>query len=233
VLKGNNGLGGGITEIRVYFGSNVYSATNAAYGMDFELHPGFVINPQGFGPHDLAVLKLDRHITDVTPVELFSGTLTTGMELSMAGFGLPGINSTGYQALDGFKRAGSNVLEGFSVIGPSAFGDSNFVFSNFDDFGNMPLEWHGTAGDSGGGWFTSDGSLAAITSFVTGPQTPGNFLDRSTAAVNLADYHPWINETIGVMAVPEPSSFALAGSAALAMGIYCLRRKQRSGARTR
>lgn len=230
VLRGNNGLGGGITEIRVYFGSNIYSSTVGAYGMDFELHPGFVLNGQGFGNNDLAVLKLDRHITDITPAELYTGTLITGMELSMAGFGLPGINSTGYQAFDGFERAGTNRISGFGGSGAYGVWDSNFVFSDLSGPFSSPtaLEWHGSPSDSGGGWFTSDGSLAAISTFVTGPQTPGNFLGASTGATRLDNYHPWINDRIAVMAVPEPSSFLLAGSAALMTGLYCWRKKKQS-----
>lgn len=229
VLKGNNGFGGGITQINVYFGSNVYSATNGAYGTDFVIHPDFVLNGQGFGNNDLAVLQLDRQITDITPASLFEGTLTGGMELSMAGFGLPGINSSGYQAFDGYERAGTNTINGFGGYGPeySTF-DSNFVFSRFSDLNGTPLEWQGTPGDSGGGWFATDGSLAAVNSFVTGLQIPGAFSGNSTGALNLEGYRPWLNETISVMTVPEPSSLILAGSAALIAGIYCWRKRKQS-----
>jgi len=232
VLDGDDGMGGGITEIRFYLGDYVYEFDQFSYGGSFVRHPDYVPNGLGYGNNDLAVVRLQTPIVGVTPFELYDGELTNGMTLSMVGFGNPGTDALGQLAFDGYLRAGTNVLTGQGSDGsPQYFSyDSSFVFARFNGpfTGALPLEWMGSRGDSGGAWVTSDGMLAAISAFTTGPMLPGTFEGNSTGGLELADYHPWLGSTLTHMAVvPEPTSFVLGGFGGLVLGATILLRRKR------
>jgi len=232
LFDGLDGIGGGITEVRFYLGANVFSFDQAVYGQSWTSHPEYSPNGLLYGDHDLAVLHLADPIVGIAPVDIFSGELTAGTNLSMVGYGRPGTFTTAMGAFDGHKRAGTNAVSGFGEDGSSSYStyDDGFVFARVDGpfSGQMPLEWIGSPGDSGGGWFAPDGSLAAVSSFYTGTLTPGLIVNSSAGAVNLSDYQPWLNSTIAVMTVPEPSSLLLASAGTAIVVLQAIRKRKRA-----
>ncbi len=186
-------------------------------------------NGLGYGNNDLAVFKLTTPIVGIDPVQLYDGTLTNGMTLSMVGAGTPGTNATGELPWDGYMRAGTNALSGrggqeaaYSIY------DSHFICARFDGPFTNPtsLEWITSRGDSGGAWVL-DGRLVAVNSFNAGPQMPGLYVGSSSAAVDLSFYRPWLETTLtNLFTVPEPSSLVLGGSGALVMLTITVRRRR-------
>lgn len=208
VLAGDDGVGGGIDEVRFYTGPSVAGYTGFAYADHWSLHPQYVPNGLDYGDFDLAIVSLKTRIVGLAPAPLYTGSLSVGMQISAVGFGVPGTNVTGQTVTDQVLRAGTNVISGFGGDGSPLYSTDhpNFSFVRFADFasGITALEWQGSPGDSGGGWFVGN-ELAAVNSFIYGPISPGSVIGNSTGAVQIGLFQTWIND-MAATSVPEPSS---------------------------
>lgn len=157
----------------------------------------------GFGD-DIGLIRLKNPISDITPATRFFGDDAVDVEFLASGYGNPGVFPN-EGSFDGIRRSGRNTIDSFGAsFGVSSVEEQYFV-ADFDRFASgspLPLEWQGTGGDSGGGWFINvNGSyqLAGITH--------GRLLNnRNTFAIRTSLYNDWIDETIRVNSVPEPSS---------------------------
>jgi len=113
------------------------------------------------GANDLAFLKLATPVTGITPIGLYTGTLSTGQEVTAIGHGVPGSPATGLLPYDGIERGMVNQI-GSSADLHNFFPDASpeMVMTQFvpdNQFGNY--EYFGgsvSPGDDGGGLMVLD-----------------------------------------------------------------------------
>ena len=167
-----------------------------------------------FAGYDFGLMHLTSSVSGIPPAELYAGSSEAGQIGTFVGLGFKGTGLTGYQTIDGLKRAFQDYID-------QDFGTPSVVLgSYFDNPHTSPdalaLEGCVAFGDSGGGVFLTVGSqsyLAGVISFVASTNGPanssyGNFsgYDRVSSAFS------WIESTI-----PEPSvgAFSVVGGIAL------------------
>lgn len=214
VLAGDDGMGGGIDEVRFYTGPSVAGYTGFAYANAWYLHPDYQpsgITGSNFGDFDIAVVSLRTSIPGLDPAPLYVGPLSVGMEISAAGYGVAGTNATGEVDYELILRAGTNVISGFGGDGSASYSTlhPNFTMVRFDSgpFSSQTVyEWQSSHGDSGGGWFVGN-ALAAVDSFIYRQNSPGFVVGNSSGAVQVSLFSNWLNDMAST-SVPEPSSFA-------------------------
>jgi hypothetical protein len=208
-------------------GSGTFTLNGVAYASSqVIMNPGW--NGDPFHGYDFGLVHLSSPVSSVAPVTLYPGSSELGQVGTYAGYGFTGTGLTGYNNVDGLKRACQDMING-------DFGNPSLVYGS--DFANprtatgsgfgssipLPLQGCVAYGDSGGGVFIADGSqvyLAGVISFVATTQgnansSYGNFsgFGRISAAL------PWISSTI-----PEPSAFTLL--TATGLGLLCARRRR-------
>ncbi|MEM8679442.1 MAG: trypsin-like serine protease, partial [Planctomycetota bacterium] len=152
-------------------------------------HPEYSNTSDVTSGHDLALMRLDAPILDVTPVRMYrllSGELTrtaTVVGYGRFGTGLSGDNMGGTAV----RRAGQNVMD---IYGSFVGASNQIVLTDFDNPNDpsdnsigagsaTPLDFENGISlyDSGSGWFVEiDGRthLAAVTSFRTATTADGN-----------------------------------------------------------
>jgi len=225
----------GLTAAHVmepYSGATVTSAT-ASFGAtlinplltvsidSWQVYPGYTYDTPVAHGVDLALVHFSSPVTDITPAQLYGGSLESVFVSVFAGYGKPGTAGNGIGIWDHVRRAGQNTIG--DAYWPYA--DSQYMISMLDEAaygGSQPIEWMGSPGDSGGASFLLDNgqlTLVGINSFVI---RQGNYdIGSGTGTLNitLPDYRDWI-----VSQVPEPSSAVLLGGGFLLMLGCCLLR---------
>jgi hypothetical protein len=151
----------------------------------FQIHEDFDEKKMGY--YDIAILKLDEPIIlDFYP-SLYKQNNELDKICSIAGYGLSGILSRGYdlKKSDGKKRAGSNIIRQVS--------EQLIICSTLDK--TTELEFLICPGDSGGGLFI-DQQLAGINSFVMAmdKKTNSNYGDES-GHTRISFFIDWIERT--------------------------------------
>jgi len=168
-------------------------------GYDDRLEPG-----KG---DDIGLVRLVDPILHVAPAVRWRGddSQLIGETFYAAGYGAPGVWPN-QQTNDGVFRAGENLID--TMGGVSGIVEDHFFVADLDlaAFDNpLAMEWNGSPGDSGGGWFmdTNDQmQLIALNNFVRG-------LNDVTGGIRLTQYNDWID--LHVNSVPEPSSMLIFG----------------------
>ena len=74
------------------------------------IHPNWTGN--AFNGYDLALVRLNTPVGDVTPAALYTGESEFGQLATYVGYGFTGTGLTGWQTLDNQKRAFQNVIDG-------------------------------------------------------------------------------------------------------------------------
>lgn len=131
---------------------------------------------------DLAVLKLATAVPDGVPIyRLYAGPLTTGITITLAGYGSSGNGNVGVTvgSNSGIKRVGTNVVDALQATVDNSGLTSRFYLYDFDGpSGNGPLggptlgnstETLVAEGDSGSPAFVRSGNslqLFGINNFV-------------------------------------------------------------------
>jgi secreted trypsin-like serine protease len=121
------------------------------------LHPQYQ-NGKELEGVDLALLQLDREVTDARPARLNRETNEQGMVVNLLGWGYTGNGLSGRRANDGKMRRAENQID-------SADRWLQLVFNDPRQKGSTALELEGVAGlgDSGGPAFTEvDGELLLL-----------------------------------------------------------------------
>lgn len=85
------------------------------------IHPGWEENSRP----DLALLKLDRAVNSVEPIELYRKQDEVGKEVIVAGIGDFGTGKTGVEGNPGTMRAATNLVDGSTE-------DKNYLYWEFD-----------------------------------------------------------------------------------------------------
>jgi hypothetical protein len=218
VLQVNNNPVSVYQQYRAGFIDNFFNGPGEnRYSSTVYVHPDYddVLD----GP-DLALLHFETAFT-LHPVELYEGSHIVGAAYDIAGFGRPGTPATGLQSTDGRRRAGTNLLT--DIDSPDGYMRARFLSPAEQGF--MQLGMLGTPGDSGGGWFvTADGEkrLAGSTSDWDGFAGYGG---RTYATYFTPEILDWIESTMGLHSVPEPSSITLSLCALLAFSKPRYRRR--------
>lgn len=181
--------------------------------------------------YDFGLVHLSSPAVDVAPAELYSGSSDSGQVATFVGLGFSGTGLTGYQSLDGQKRAFQNVIDGDfgnpSVLLGCDFDNPVSAADNaFGDATPLSLEGSVAPGDSGGGVFLTVGSrsyLAGVISFVAASDgnANGDYGDVSGFG-RISAIMPWITTTI-----PEPSVSMLLLASGLALLVGCRRKGTR------
>ena len=160
---------------------------------EIHLYPGSV---------DLALIRLETPVTEVTPMTLFSGDLQKGDLTYQVGFGIPARPSTGYLPDDFLKRGSTNLVSSFATA------TAGVAFTAFRDSGSPtfhPLGGGVTPGDSGGALaidVNGEMQLAGVISFELGAPNYGYL----SGSVQITPEMAWITSITGI---PEPSSILL------------------------
>jgi hypothetical protein len=183
----------------------------------------FVALPWPYGADltlDIALAHLDRPVSHVSPVPLYTGNDELGMLATIVGYGIPGDGWRGAPTggSQAHKRAAQNIIDAIGhydgrQVDIDAAG--TLMFYDFDNpanvkeaqnwFGgsNIPLALEGmmTAGDSGGGVFvdTPQGrQLIGISSGVFPGHTAGSSHTYGiiSRTVRVSSYIDWIHRTI-------------------------------------
>jgi hypothetical protein len=155
---------------------------------------------------DLALVKLTGDVGDThDAATLYTGSEEVGSLGVSVGYGLTGTGRSGYDpASSTEKRAGTNVIDG--VYGDdvliSDFDSGRFWDNSLGSSNPTALEYLIAPGDSGGGLFIydptlADWTLAGINSFGYGPdgQADSDFGDLS-GQVRVSSYDDWIADTM-------------------------------------
>jgi hypothetical protein len=125
--------------------------------------------------------------------------------------GIGGSAYTGYNWSTPYaKRWGKNVVVGTQTV---TYANSNISTSTFyTQFSAFNSAAQATSGDSGGGVFTSNGTLAGIMIAVgnlSGQPDNTSVYGETTYTANIATYRSQILGAISATPVPEPATMAL------------------------
>ena len=138
---------------------------------------------------DMALVKLDRAVSDITPVKLYADSNEVGMEVLFVGKGDVGNGKSGPGRSDGVIRGANNVVEGF-------FAD--YLVFNFDGPGEA-LEFEGISGpgDSGGpALFLREGELYTLGVSSGNTGDPICRYDTHELYARVSTNREWIETTI-------------------------------------
>jgi Trypsin/PEP-CTERM motif len=147
---------------------------------------------------DIALLRLQSAVRNVTPASLFSGFNEDMQVGTYAGFGMTGNGITGATHNDFIKRAGRNLVR----VGSAAQFSNQLLISDFDnplsanpyDPMSQPLdlEYSIAYGDSGGGLFINN-RVAGVNSFI---KDPGVRYGNLMAATRVSSFTSWISSVL-------------------------------------
>ncbi|GAB4279687.1 MAG: hypothetical protein Fur0025_07070 [Oscillatoriaceae cyanobacterium] len=208
-----------------WVGGSSYSVTAAA------AHGGwFSSNRNEFSGNDIAILRLSRNVSNVTPSSLFSSFSEDLNVGTYVGYGATGNGLTGAIYSGGTKRAGQNIIGLGSRLSSYGFSDRLLV-SDFDDPRTaywwdslsqpLNLEYQLARGDSGGGLFIN-GKVAGINSFITGlfdGKTDSSYRDIS-ATTRVSLHNNWINGALWALGNFRTSSVSAPSNSATSAGNY-------------
>lgn len=127
------------------------------------IHPDWEENSRP----DLALIKLDRIIKNVEPVELYRRPDEVGVEIIVAGIGDYGTGKTGVEGNPGTMRAATNLVDGTTQ-------DNHFLYWEFDSPDSekvTPLEGISGPGDSSGPAFILSGDTYYVAGISAGQST--------------------------------------------------------------
>jgi hypothetical protein len=178
---------------------------------------------------DIALIRLPRPVTGVTPIAINRETGEVGQWGYMAGFGSTGTGRTGNSVNTSLKRAGVNVIDATvaTISFPERFpahqsvlvGSSRALLTDFDNSARnsstlgatdpLNLEYTTAKGDSGGplllyrdGVFTVAGVTSGGIDGFDGTSSQASFYSDTATFTRVASYVRWIER---VMRGNEPS----------------------------
>lgn len=148
-------------------------------------HPEF--KQDEFGWHDIAVLRCHDDFGLRRYPPLATGDEEEGEVVSIAGYGVTGRLSNGYDLVDRKLRAGTSRIKRF---------ERTIIVC--DARSKSPMPFCISPGDSGGPWFVGAGRearLAGISSFTMRDKGPLRSRDgEEQGATRVSHFVPWIEE---------------------------------------
>jgi hypothetical protein len=201
----------------------------------------------------LTLANVDGIMPSLPVVNLASSTPSVGTSVIMAGFGRNRVqaattnasvsdaitltNGTGYTTTspqvqrwgtNATARANSSGFDSATIIIALGASNTTAIATQFD--APATNAWLSTSeaqavlGDSGGGVFTTNGTLAGIVAAVSANGLEAEFTDK-TYFTDIATYKAAVDTAIGYTLVPEPSTSALLLLGAGTALFFALRRR--------
>ena len=149
------------------------------------VHPNY--NPNQIGndaANDIALYKLDRPVTNVTPSPIYRSNPAVGQMLTLVGFGYGGTGTTGSDGVYGIKRSGLTPIDSVS---------STLISW---DFGNNS-ESNTAPGDSGGAAFITVGGVNYLAGVTSGGSLDNAGLGDNSFDTRVDAYAAWIDSIVG------------------------------------
>jgi hypothetical protein len=201
-------------------------------------------NYMGTAGSDIAVLALNSGWQNsyqpgytLAAATVWVGNSLTGGEITVGGYGRRGTGSAPGTSGSGIWRAGMNTLDSTSSDGRLGYFDFDSHTGSTSNLGSpvpLNLEAMINPGDSGGGWFMSDGGALRLTHISSGiwgnldGVADGSYGDIAMG-VNISSHWDWINSASADIwgngnmpafdAVPEPSTSLLLALGAAAVWV--------------
>ena len=208
-LENDNDPNSLYTNLKVSFDANYLTATTRYNVAQVFLHP----------TKDMALMRFEVPVQNITPFDLFTGTVVNEMEGFTVGFGLLQYVNDPNVTFTGDRRAGFDVVNGVNLFEPENFRTA--INRNFlSDY--RPLEMGIRPGDSGGAFILANsGSSTNFLAGINDSYTLTNGFGSSSYYTRIDN--DWINSTI--TSVPEPGSMALLAASSSLLLWRRLRRK--------
>lgn len=167
------------------------------------VNPNF--NPNNVNAFDMQLLELEQEINDITPLNIFTGNLAAGREVTKVGFGATGTGLLGEtSATRGTKRASDDRFSAFQ---------NDLAATTFDapsTPGASPLEGQAWTGDSGGPMLVNEGGQWQIAGLMltVSPNNQGAF-DRYGAQTWGSQVNTQLDWIRTVTGIPSPGPVTL------------------------
>jgi hypothetical protein len=152
--------------------------------------------------YDIALMHLSSDAG--TGASIYRGNSEAGSVGTIVGFGLTGTGLTGATNLDGKKRAGDNLIDGFfrtpgktSRLFATDFTDPSGDSNVFGSEASENNEFLAVFGDSGGPVFI-DSEIAGVNSFIVDNNRNGLFADYGDygGATRVSAFADWIDSVL-------------------------------------
>ena len=149
------------------------------------VHPNYNSNQIGSdAANDIAIFKLDRPVTNVTPTPIYRSNPAVGQMLTLVGFGYGGTGTTGSDGVYGIKRSGTTPIDSVS---------STLISWNFDN----NSESNTAPGDSGGAAFITVGGVNYLAGVTSGGTLDNAGLGDNSFDTRVDVYAAWIDSIVG------------------------------------
>lgn len=146
-------------------------------------------NENTFASKDIAVACLENEATIDFYPELYDSSDEIGKICSIAGFGITGTHASGIKIHDGYKRAGSNIIDGTI---------EELLICSVNKGIKTNLEFLIAGGDSGGGLFINK-KLAGINSCIMAEdKTLDSNLNDYSGHTRISLYKDWIDSVVEI-----------------------------------
>ena len=149
------------------------------------VHPNYNSNQIGSdAANDIAIFKLDRPVTNVTPTPIYRSNPAVGQMLTLVGFGYGGTGTTGSDGVYGIKRSGTTPIDSVSPT---------LISWNFDN----NSESNTAPGDSGGAAFITVGGVNYLAGVTSGGSLDNAGLGDNSFDTRVDVYAAWIDSIVG------------------------------------
>ncbi len=170
-------------EVRFTLGADTYSSVT------INVQPNY--NELQIGTdnaNDLAIIELDRDVTEVEPTALLRNVPTVGTTVTLAGYGAGGNAINGQNGSFGTLESGNTAIDDVGTTLITWFFDNSF-------------EANSAPGDGGGAAFVQVGSELLLTGVISGNDLASSALGDRGFATRVDVHALWIDYILGTPGV--------------------------------